>query len=296
MVDALRDDRAAADPGAARHGDGRHQGRRAAAAEAVGRVREAHGRARAARSTRSPAARSTSARPSSWARSCSTSRSCRAASATRTARGRPTPSVLEDLAAQGHALPVKILEHRQLAKLKGTYTDALVRELDAKTGRVHTSYHDDRRGDRPARLDRSQPAEHPGAHRGGPQDPPGLHRREGPQAAVGRLLADRAAAAGARRRHRLAEGGLRARRRHPRHHRQRDVRRAGQGHGPAGAAARQGDQLRHHLRHLGLRPRQPARHRPAGGARVHRQVLPALSRHPRLHGDDQGRTRASTAT
>ena len=49
-------------------------------------------------------------------------------------------SVLEDLAAQGHALPVKIMEHRQIAKLKGTYTDALVRELDAKTGRVHTSY------------------------------------------------------------------------------------------------------------------------------------------------------------
>jgi DNA polymerase-1 len=32
------------------------------------------------------------------------------------------------------------MEHRQIAKLKGTYTDALVRELDAKTGRVHTSY------------------------------------------------------------------------------------------------------------------------------------------------------------
>ncbi|WP_295132438.1 DNA polymerase I [uncultured Reyranella sp.] len=50
-------------------------------------------------------------------------------------------SVLEDLAAQGHPLPVKILEHRQLAKLKGTYTDALVRQVDPKTGRVHTSYH-----------------------------------------------------------------------------------------------------------------------------------------------------------
>ncbi len=50
-------------------------------------------------------------------------------------------AVLDDLAAQGHPLPVKILEHRQLAKLKGTYTDALVRELDAKTGRIHTSYH-----------------------------------------------------------------------------------------------------------------------------------------------------------
>ncbi len=49
-------------------------------------------------------------------------------------------SVLEELAVQGHPLPVKILEHRQISKLKSTYTDALVRELDAKTGRVHTSY------------------------------------------------------------------------------------------------------------------------------------------------------------
>ncbi|MBS0519408.1 MAG: DNA polymerase I [Proteobacteria bacterium] len=50
-------------------------------------------------------------------------------------------SVLDELANAGHPLPVKILEHRQLAKLKGTYTDALVRQLDARTGRVHTSYH-----------------------------------------------------------------------------------------------------------------------------------------------------------
>ena len=50
-------------------------------------------------------------------------------------------SVLNDLAAAGHALPAKILEHRELAKLKGTYTDALIRQIDGKTGRVHTSYH-----------------------------------------------------------------------------------------------------------------------------------------------------------
>src|SRR5579883_161624 len=49
-------------------------------------------------------------------------------------------SILEELATQGHPLPVKILEHRQIAKLKGTYTDALVRELDATTGRIHTNY------------------------------------------------------------------------------------------------------------------------------------------------------------
>src|SRR5262249_32860031 len=34
-------------------------------------------------------------------------------------------ATLERLAALGHALPTKILEHRQIAKLKGTYVDAL---------------------------------------------------------------------------------------------------------------------------------------------------------------------------
>ena len=48
--------------------------------------------------------------------------------------------VLEDLAATGHALPAKALEWRQLAKLKSTYTDALVAEINPDTGRVHTSY------------------------------------------------------------------------------------------------------------------------------------------------------------
>ena len=49
-------------------------------------------------------------------------------------------SVLEELAAQGHALPKTLLDWRQLSKLKGTYTDALVQAISERTGRVHTSY------------------------------------------------------------------------------------------------------------------------------------------------------------
>jgi len=49
-------------------------------------------------------------------------------------------SVLEDLAVQGHALPRTLLDWRQLAKLKGTYTDALVAAISPASGRVHTSY------------------------------------------------------------------------------------------------------------------------------------------------------------
>lgn len=48
--------------------------------------------------------------------------------------------VLEDLAEQGHALPAKILDWRQLAKLKSTYTDSLPAYVNPTTNRVHTSY------------------------------------------------------------------------------------------------------------------------------------------------------------
>ncbi len=48
--------------------------------------------------------------------------------------------VLEGLAASGHDLPVKILDWRQLAKLKNTYTDALPKFINPDTHRVHTSY------------------------------------------------------------------------------------------------------------------------------------------------------------
>ncbi len=48
--------------------------------------------------------------------------------------------ILENLAAEGHILPEKMLEWRSLAKLKSTYTDALQENINADTGRIHTSY------------------------------------------------------------------------------------------------------------------------------------------------------------
>ncbi len=48
-------------------------------------------------------------------------------------------SVLEELAAQGHALPRRVLDWRQIAKLKSTYVDALAQAADAQ-GRVHTDF------------------------------------------------------------------------------------------------------------------------------------------------------------
>jgi DNA polymerase-1 len=48
--------------------------------------------------------------------------------------------VLEPLAEQGHSIVAKILDWRGLSKLRSTYTDALQEQIDARTGRVHTSF------------------------------------------------------------------------------------------------------------------------------------------------------------
>ena len=48
--------------------------------------------------------------------------------------------ILEGLAAQGHALPRLVLDWRQLAKLRSTYTEALAEAVNPATGRVHTSF------------------------------------------------------------------------------------------------------------------------------------------------------------
>jgi DNA polymerase-1 len=49
-------------------------------------------------------------------------------------------SVLEELASMGHALPIRLLEYRQLEKLRNTYVDALPRLVNPETGRIHTSF------------------------------------------------------------------------------------------------------------------------------------------------------------
>lgn len=49
-------------------------------------------------------------------------------------------SVLDQLAGEGHELPAKVLDWRGYQKLKSTYTDALVSDIDPRTGRIHTTY------------------------------------------------------------------------------------------------------------------------------------------------------------
>jgi DNA polymerase-1 len=62
------------------------------------------------------------------------------ATKTKTGLWSTSAQVLEDLAAEGHALPRRIVDWRQLTKLKSTYTDALPGYIHPHTGRVHTSY------------------------------------------------------------------------------------------------------------------------------------------------------------
>ncbi len=49
-------------------------------------------------------------------------------------------SVLEELAAMGHDFPIRLLEYRQLEKLRNTYVDALPRLVNPVTRRIHTSF------------------------------------------------------------------------------------------------------------------------------------------------------------
>jgi DNA polymerase-1 len=59
---------------------------------------------------------------------------------TKTGAWSTSAQVLDDLAEQGHEFPKKILEWRQVSKLKSTYTDALPTYVNPQTHRVHTTY------------------------------------------------------------------------------------------------------------------------------------------------------------
>ena len=59
---------------------------------------------------------------------------------TKTGAWSTSAQVLDELAEQGHEFPKKILEWRQVSKLKSTYTDALPTYVNPQTHRVHTTY------------------------------------------------------------------------------------------------------------------------------------------------------------
>jgi DNA polymerase-1 len=59
---------------------------------------------------------------------------------TKTGAWSTSAQILDELAEQGHEFPKKILEWRQVSKLKSTYTDALPTYVHPQTHRVHTTY------------------------------------------------------------------------------------------------------------------------------------------------------------
>ena len=61
-------------------------------------------------------------------------------SKTKSGQWSTTAQLLEELAAEGHELPRRIVDWRQLTKLKSTYTDALPEYINPETRRLHTSY------------------------------------------------------------------------------------------------------------------------------------------------------------
>ena len=165
---------------------------------------------------RSPAASSTSTRPSSWPRSCSRSSSCRCSSRpARPARPRPASRCSRSWRS-AHELPRLILEWRGLAKLKGTYIDALPTLVNPETGRVHTQFNQAVAAT--GRLSSSDPnlQNIPIRTELGREIRRAFVAEPGHRARVRGLLTDRAAGSGAPVGRRNAARRLRARRRHPR--------------------------------------------------------------------------------
>ena len=104
-------------------------------------------------------------------------------------------SVLQQLADEGHQLPVLLMEYREIAKLESTYIDALPAYVHPKTGRLHTSFSQTVAAT--GRLSSSDPnlQNIPIRRELGRDIRRGFIPRRGLDAHRGRLLADRAAAA-----------------------------------------------------------------------------------------------------
>ena len=139
---------------------------------ALGRVRAGHGAARGTRSTSWPARRFNLGSPKA-ARRYSVRQD---GPARRARRPRPAPGPRRRACStispsKATTFAARILDWRQLSKLKSTYTDALPAYVDphdrprAHLLRARRDHH------RAAVVVRAQPAEHPGAHRGGAKNP-----------------------------------------------------------------------------------------------------------------------------
>ena len=154
--------------------------------------------------------------------------------------------ILEALAAE-HEIARLVLDYRQLAKLKGTYVDALPALI--RTGQRPPAHdlQSGRRGDRPALFLESESAEHPDPDGTGPRDPCRVRASGGLGAGGRRLFADRASAARAHVARSAAGQRVPQRRGYSHAYRGRGVRDAAADGDAGNAAERQSRQLRDRL-------------------------------------------------
>ncbi len=201
---------------------------------------------------------------------------------TKTGQYVTSEEVLESLRGK-HDIVGKILEHRGLKKLLGTYVEALPQLVNPQTGRIHTSFN--QAVTATGRLSSSNPNLQNIPVRD--EDGKESARPSSPRTAANssRPTTPRSSCASwptsAKTPH---DRSLRRRPRHPcRHgrqdlqggHRRGDLRRAAQG---------QDGQLRHHLRHLGLRTGRAHERLPPGSQGADRRLLRHLSAREGLHG------------
>ncbi len=192
---------------------------------------------------------------------------------------------LEDLAEQ-HELPRKILDWRQVSKLRSTYTEALPTYVNPTTHRVHTSYA--LASTSTGRLSSSEPnlqnipvrTEDGRKIRRAFVAAPGMKLVSADYSQIElRLLSEVADVPALRKafQDKVDIHAMTASEMFGVPVKDMPARRA---------PPRQGHQFRHHLRHFRLRPRRAARHRQERGRRLHQKIFRALPRHPRLHGRD----------
>ena len=205
---------------------------------------------------------------------------------TKTGAWSTSAQILDELAEQGHEFPKKILEWRQVSKLKSTYTDALPTYVHPQTHRVHTTYA--LAATTTGRLSSNEPnlqnipvrTEDGRKIRRAFIASPGHKLVSADYSQIElRLLAEIADIPVLKQAFR---DGLDI-------HAMTASEMFGvpvEGHAGRSAPPGEGDQFRHHLRHLGVWPGQPARHRPRGSLRLYQEIFRALSGHSRLYGRD----------